>query len=199
MFTLRSGIVKKSAGLLLWMMGWKSVGHLPPSGCVVIGAPHTSNWDFVIGIPLLFSTGVKFHWMGKQSLFRAPWGFFFRMLGGVSVNRTVSGNQVAGAVRAFREDPKTVMVLAPEGTRKKVVRWRTGFYYIARGADVPVVLGFLNYAKREVGFGPSFFINGDFESDMKKIQAFYMERAAGKYPHKTSWAHGLRRNAVKAS
>ena len=189
MLSLKRKILTRLGHLVLRLTGWKPVGALSPdAGYVIIGAPHTSNWDFLFGIAYLFSSGINFCWMGKDSLFRAPWGFFFRRLGGIAVNRSVSGNQVASAIRVFRDNPRTAMVLTPEGTRKKVSHWRTGFYYIAQGAGVPVILGFINYKKRMLGFGPSMQLTGDMKIDMEKIRAFYVAHAAGKYPEQASCA-----------
>jgi 1-acyl-sn-glycerol-3-phosphate acyltransferase len=154
--------------------GWRVEGLLPDiPKFVLIAAPHTSNWDFPIGVFMAFALKAKIYWMGKDSLFRRPFGTFFRWLGGIPVDRSKSNNMVERTVRQFMENEKLIVAIPPSGTRKRVLKWKTGFYYIAKGADVPIVLGFLNYAKKVVGMGPVYFPTGDMAEDMKRIRAFY--------------------------
>lgn len=174
--------------LILKMFGWRMEGSLPKvPKCVVIGAPHTSNWDMAVMLMLVFAFRTKVCWMGKDSLFRWPLGTLFRWLGGIPIDRTKSSNVVEQSIELFRKKDELVMVVPPEGTRKKVKYWKTGFYYIARGANVPIVMGFGDYRQKVGGFGPVITPTGDIEADMKKIQAFYAN-ITGKYPEKSDQA-----------
>lgn len=127
---------------------------------------------------------MKVYWMGKHTLFRRPYGWFFRLMGGIPIDRTKSMNAVAQSIQAFREIPKLVMMISPEGTRRKVKEWRTGFYHIAQGAGVPIVLAFLDYRRKTGGFGKVINPTGDLEYDMSGIRAFYAG-ISGKRPEKS--------------
>jgi 1-acyl-sn-glycerol-3-phosphate acyltransferase len=178
-FTIYDTPVIKS--LMRWLSlaslkitGWRAEGRLPDiPKFVLIAAPHTSNWDFPIGVFTAFALKAKIYWMGKDSLFRPPFGLFFRWLGGIPVDRSRSNNVVEHTIRRFINNEKLIVAIPPSGTRKKVMKWKTGFYYIARGAGVPVVLAFMDYRRKAGGFGPVFIPTGDIESDIKEIRAFY--------------------------
>jgi 1-acyl-sn-glycerol-3-phosphate acyltransferase len=162
-----------------WVMkraGWRVEGALPGEAhkSVLIAAPHTSNWDLPWTLMTAFVLGLNIRWMGKASIFRWPFGGLMRWLGGLPVERAQTGNQVAAAAAALRGAPGPVqLVVAPEGTRAKVTRWKTGFYYIAVSAEVPILMAFMDYPQRRAGLGPLFYPSGDIERDMAAIRAFY--------------------------
>ena len=159
---------------ILKISGWRIEGRLPNiPKFVLIAAPHTSNWDFPITLFVAFAVKAKIYWMGKDTLFRFPYGRLFKWLGGIPVDRSRSNNIVEQMIRTFSDNDRLIVTIPPSGTRKKVMKWKTGFYYIARGASVPVVLAFLDYRRKAGGFGPLFIPTGDIESDMKEIRAFY--------------------------
>ncbi|HEU19286.1 MAG TPA: glycerol acyltransferase [Deltaproteobacteria bacterium] len=170
------------SSFLLRMFGWRKEGNLPDiPKYVMIGAPHTSSWDFPITLAYAFAFKVKVFWMGKETLFRRPFGRFMRWCGGIPIDRTKSNNTVAQTVQLFNNLEKLVMIISPEGTRKKVGSWKTGFYHIADGAKVPILLGFLDYRRKAGGFGPLIFPSGDMINDMEAIRGFY-ETVTGKHP-----------------
>jgi len=178
------GIFRSLAILYLKMIGWRREGSLPDiPKYVIIVAPHTSNWDFPIGLAFALDLKLKGYWLGKDSLFRWPFHGFVRWLGGIPIDRSRSSDVVAQIVKLFNERAKLTMVVAPEGTRKKVAYWKSGFYHIARGAGVPVVLAFIDYLRRAGGIGPVFKPTGNIETDMEFIRSFY-EKVTGKYPEK---------------
>lgn len=146
-----------NAILRLW--GWKITGHYPGEldKVVVAVAPHTSNWDFPVGV--LVNSAGRFHanYVGKHSIFRWPFGYFFRWLGGIPVDRSKNHNFVSAIVEAFHREKRLHLVIAPEGTRTKVERFKTGFYHIARLAQVPICLCTFNWEKMEVFFDPVLF------------------------------------------
>lgn len=182
---LRS-ILRLLAILFLTTIGWRKEGSLPRiPKYIIILAPHTSNWDFLIGLAIAFVLELKAYWLGKDHVFRWPFRGVIRWLGGIPIDRSHSGDVVAQMVREFREGSKLVIALAPEGTRKKVMYWKTGFYRIALGADVPIVLAFLDYLRKAGGIGPVFHPTGDIEADMAYIRAFYAA-VTGKYPENQS-------------
>ncbi len=150
---------------------------------VVIAAPHTSNWDFVFGIAAMFAIGVRVSWIGKHTIFRWHSGWIMRWLGGLPVDRSVSGNIVGSTVDIIDGREKLLVAVSPEGTRKKVARWKTGFYHIAKGAGIPILLIYFDYSKKVIGFGPLFEPTGDIDRDLPEIQAFYAG-VPGKYPEK---------------
>jgi 1-acyl-sn-glycerol-3-phosphate acyltransferase len=160
--------------IFLKLLGWRVEGEIPAiKKFVIIAAPHTSNWDFPITLAVTFVLKVKIYWMGKAAMFHWPFGPAFRWLGGIPIDRSQSHNVVEQSVQAFKERDKLIMVIPPEGTRKKVSYWKTGFYHIARGANIPIVLGYLDYQRKAGGIGPTFYPTGRIEEDMQKIKTFY--------------------------
>jgi 1-acyl-sn-glycerol-3-phosphate acyltransferase len=161
---------------LLRLGGWKVKGSLPPQAAksVLIAAPHTSNWDLPYTLMLAFVLNLRVYWMGKQSIFRAPFGGLMRWLGGIPVNRSQNNNLVASSAQAMREaEGPMQLIIPPEGTRGKTRHWKTGFYFIAQQAGVPIVLAFVDYGRKVGGLGPLFEPTGDVEADMTRIKAFY--------------------------
>ena len=164
---------KLSFALFRWR-GWRLEGALPDvKKYVIIGAPHTSNWDFPVALGLAFCYRVKMFWMGKHTLFRWPFGGLMRWLGGIPVNRAASQNLVAQAVAAMQASDELILAIPPEGTRKQVRQWKTGFYFIAREAGTPIVLAFLDLKNKRAGFGPTLQPTDNLEKDMATIKAFY--------------------------
>ncbi|MEI8173233.1 MAG: lysophospholipid acyltransferase family protein [Deltaproteobacteria bacterium] len=171
--------------IILRIFGWRREGRLPDiPKFVMIAAPHTSNWDFPIALAIMFAYKMNLNWLGKDSLFRWPFGGFFKWLGGIPINRSKTGDVVAQSIKAFKDKVKMVMVIAPEGTRKKAGYWKTGFYHIANGANIPIVMGFLDYVRKVGGIGPSLMPTGNIDIDLKSIQEFYAN-ITGKFPEKS--------------
>ncbi|MFZ6845405.1 lysophospholipid acyltransferase family protein [Undibacterium sp. RuTC16W] len=168
--------------LCLRLMGWTVEGNAPAAPkYVLIAAPHTSNWDFPVTLMVCFALRLNVYWMGKASLFPPVVGAVMRWLGGIPVNRERSGNLVQGTVDAFQQNQRLTVIVPPEGTRGKVTHWKTGFYYIAQGAGVPIALGYLDFKRKAGGIGRMFELSGDITADMTEIQAFY-EGITGKNP-----------------
>jgi len=162
------------ARLILSLLGWRIRGALPNlPRMVLIGAPHTSNWDFVVAMATAYALGVRVSWVGKIELFRPPLGMLFRWLGGVPVDRSASSGFVEQMVAEFRRRRQFVLALAPEGTRRAVTTWRTGFYYIAAGAGVPIVLVTFDSGRRLLHLGPALTPSGDITADMARIRSLY--------------------------
>jgi len=165
------------AGWLLNLLGWKLVGETPQlNKCVLIVAPHTSNWDFIIGILFKINRNVKLNYFGKDSLFRWYNSWFFKFFGGQPVIRHESNNVVKDKVEAFRKNNRFWLALAPEGTREYRRYWRSGFYHIALEANVPIVMIYIDARKHEVGFGPTIKLSGDKGKDLEKIKSFYHDK-----------------------
>jgi 1-acyl-sn-glycerol-3-phosphate acyltransferase len=160
----------------LKLTGWKVTGQLPP-GCeksVFIAAPHTSNWDLPYTLMVAFSLRLNIYWMGKEQLFKPPFRGVMMWLGGIPVDREKSSNLVAASADAIRAaDGPLQLVVPPEGTRSKTRYWKTGFYYIAVSAQVPIVMAYMDYANKAGGLGPVFLPTGDIDADMTAIKAFY--------------------------
>jgi 1-acyl-sn-glycerol-3-phosphate acyltransferase len=165
----------------LWLSGWTIRGGLPElPKFVIIVAPHTSNWDFPVGVAALFALDLDAHWFGKDSLFHGPMGKILRMFGGRPVRRESPEGVVAEMAAAVRAEPHFILALAPEGTRKKVAHWRTGFYRIAEAAGVPVVPVWFDWSRHEIGFHPPICMSGNLESDVAALQALYRPEMARK-------------------
>jgi 1-acyl-sn-glycerol-3-phosphate acyltransferase len=159
----------------LKIKGWTVTGSVPNvEKYVIISAPHTSNWDFIYAVLMAGANEIDFHWMGKQSIFKWPFGTFMKWMGGIPVQREKSNNIVDETVDMFNKRENFIVAIQPEGSRDKVRYWKTGFYNIAHGADVPVLLAYLDYEKKECGFGPLFHLSDNLEDDMFKIKNFYV-------------------------
>lgn len=172
------------ARAILRAISWEWQLTLPENPkFIVIGAPHTSNMDFVFMLLLKFASGLKLHWIGKHTIFKPPLGGLMRRLGGIPVDRRSSNNLVESIVGVIKQQDKYIVAIAPEGTRSKSKYWRTGFYYIALGAEIPIAMGYIDYKEKVVGIGPSFSPSGDIHADFVGIQNFYAGKI-GKYPHK---------------
>ena len=169
---------------VLKIFGWRfDAGNNPDiHRCVLIMAPHTSVWDFVIGRISLWILGVKAKILIKKEFFRFPLGPLLRHMGGVSIDRgNRHNNVVQQVVKKFEENEQFTLVVTPEGTRKYTKRWKHGFYDIAKGANVPIVLTYIDYAKKQSGVGESFIPSGDYDKDIIKIQNHY-KNVGAKYP-----------------
>jgi 1-acyl-sn-glycerol-3-phosphate acyltransferase len=182
--TQKYSISKRLAQAILKLVRWEATGSFPDlPKYVLVGAPHTSNWDFPLTMLLMFAKGVRFNWIGKASLFRWPFKGLLHRLGGIPVSRECANNFVDQIVGAFERSSHLIIAIAPEGTRSLVTRWKTGFYYMAVGAEVPLVLGFVDYKRRQVGVGPVVHPSADIEDTFAKLRHFYADKT-GKYPHK---------------
>lgn len=167
---------------VLGLFGWRVVGQRPATPkYVLIGAHHTTNWDFPLTLLLAGAMGVRVHWIGKDSLFKKPFGRLFYRLGGIPVDRTQRTNFVQQMVDRLNIEDELVLVISPEGTREKTEYWHTGFYYIASQAHVPIVPGFLDYGTRTAGFGKPIWPHGDIAVDLEKLRHFYAD-VQGRYP-----------------
>ncbi len=171
---------------MLNLLGWNFAGRLPDiPKQVVIVAPHTSNWDFIIGILALFALDLKANWIGKHTIFTPPFNLVMEWLGGIPVNRSVPNDLVNKTRERFELEDQMVLGIAPEGTRSRVEKWKQGFYRIASGAEVPIVCASIDYRTRTIGFGPTINPSGDYEKDLETIRTFYSEVTA-RYPEKFS-------------
>lgn len=179
-------------GLLIGLYrlrGWRIEGAAPRDAkFVLVGAPHSSNWDFAIFLGVTDALGVRPSFTGKRSLFRWPMRRFMLDMGGVPIDRTRSRNYVDAIVAEFATRDEFMLIIAAEGTRSAVTQWRTGFYHIAMGAGVPLVLGYVDYARKVGGLGPAIMPTGDYEADMARIVDFYRDKTA-RHPERT--AHDL--------
>jgi 1-acyl-sn-glycerol-3-phosphate acyltransferase len=171
-----SPMFKGLSWAILKLAGWQVLGHLPEHAkkSVLIAAPHTSNWDLPMTLMVAFALELRPRWMGKASIFRWPFGGLMRWLGGIAVERSQSNNLVATSAQAIVDAREPLqLIVPPEGTRSKTRHWKTGFYYIAHGAQVPIVMAYMDYANKRSGLGPLFEPTGDVEADMARIKAFY--------------------------
>jgi 1-acyl-sn-glycerol-3-phosphate acyltransferase len=169
-----NGLTRVLGRLGLRLLRWRFAGEFPDrSRLVIVVAPHTSNWDFVVGIAVIFATGLHAHWLVKDSWFRWPLGILGRWLGGIPVDRSRRHDLVEQTSAAFRERDRLWLAITPEGTRKKVERWKSGFWHIAKAAGVPIALCYFDYRKREVGFGPLLEPGDDYAADLARILSFY--------------------------
>lgn len=159
---------------VLKLMGWRIEGQLPAlDKFVMIGAHHTSNWDFVVFIAAKFVLRVNARWFGKHSLFRWPFAGLLKRWGGIPINRGRAGNVVQQAVQRFREHAQFILILSPEGTRKRVERWKMGFYHIARNSGVPIVPGALDFANKRIVIGAPFWPSGNEQADLRSLLEFF--------------------------
>ena len=162
------------------------MGDLPTvPKAVIIAAPHTSNWDGFWALVYKVAIGLDVRFFGKHTLFWFPLGSILRVLGGIPLDRSRPGSAVDQAVELFAENDSFYFGLAPEGTRSLTAGWKSGFYRIASRADVPVIVGFLDYGRRQIGIGDALTLSGDVDKDMARIADLYRD-TVGRWPEKTS-------------
>lgn len=168
---------------ILKLLGWSIVGVFPPKDkkYVIAVGPHTSNWDFPLGLLVRSARQAKVVFIGKHTLFKFPYGFIFRWLGGYPVDRRRSTNFVDSVVKIFNEKEEFSVVISPEGTRKKVEKMKTGFYYIAKTAGIPLMLCKFDWQRKEVVFSETFLTTENEKSDFEKIYS-YFRGVKGKNP-----------------
>lgn len=181
-----SPLAQRLARIVARLLGWQiEVGEPIPSRCVIVGAHHTTSLDLPMAIMLMLATDTPFRWLGKDALFRGALGWLLRRSGGIPVNRAGHSNVVDQVVGMFAAHAELRIALCPEGTRQRAAYWRTGFYYIALGAGVPILLGYADYAHKQLGFGPILRPSGNIEADLALIRAFYAGKT-GRYPERQS-------------
>ena len=169
---------RKVCRRILSAAGWHIEGELPNlARFVVIGAPHTSNWDFCVAMLVIGALGLRAQWLAKHTLFRWPLGVLMRMFGGLPVERSKQQGVVGHAIKLFQDNEELILAITPEGTRGHVTAWRTGFYHIALGASVPVVPAYFDYSRRRVGFGALVWLSSDMDGDIRSLQGFYAKFA----------------------
>lgn len=172
--SLSSRLVRGLLIALYKLRGWRIEGRPPPTKkFILVGAPHTSNWDFAVFLGATHDLGIRASFLGKHSLFRWPMRRFMLDMGGIPVDRSTRANYVEQAVGEFARRDELALVIAPEGTRHSDGRWRSGFYHIAAGAGVPIVLAWIDRDKRVGAIGPALQPTGDYHADLKRIADFY--------------------------
>ena len=182
-------LAKFLSHIVFKISGWKVKGRIPANvpKCIMIAAPHTSNWDLLYARCAFYIMGVDVRFTIKKEATNWPLvGAWIKYMGALPVDRSKNNSLVQAMVNIFNQNEKMVIMITPEGTRKYQPRWRRGFYHAAVGANVPICLGYLDYAKKEAGVGPIFYPTGDMEKDLEEILAFYRTKTA-KYPE-----HGVR-------
>ena len=168
-------IMRGFARLMMGLFGWTVEGEVPNAKkFMVIGAPHTSNVDWFIVMGAAFILGARISWMAIHTLFNKPWGGILRWLGGIPIDRRQANGTVGSAVERFDEADELILCITPEGTRAKVHgEWKKGFYYIAEGADVPIVMAAFDYGRKVMQFGPTIKPSGDIEADLPIIISYF--------------------------
>jgi 1-acyl-sn-glycerol-3-phosphate acyltransferase len=178
-------MISKSSNFILRLFGWDTSGAIPAGikKAIMIVAPHTSYWDFVIGRLTFWGSKVRIRVLIKKEVFVFPVGILLKKLGGLPVARGKKNNMIDEVVKLFNEAESLVVVITPEGTRRLVRQWKKGFYLIALAAKVPIALGYIDYANKKGGVGPILYPSGDYDKDMAFINDFYHDKT-GKHPEK---------------
>ena len=191
-------ILSRISAWILRLLGWSVHVEYPPvEKYVVIVAPHTSNWDFILGLLAAWQIRMKAHWLGKHTIFVGPLGWYFKKIGGLPVDRSKAGNVIQQMADSFTTADRPILALAPEGTRSRLEYWKTGFYHIARAASVPIALAYIDYPSRRIGMEKTLWPGDDIEQVFDEIRDFYKDYH-GKYPEKESRVapRGSRRSGV---
>jgi len=176
--------MRRIAGFTLKLMGWKAVGGpAPEKKCIIVAAPHTSAWDFVISWLYYTSVGGKASILIKKEFFFWPLGYIVKAMGGVPIDRSRGANVIKQVVKEFETRETLHLAITPEGTRQRNARWKGGFHTMARLANVPVYAGFFDFGKKEVGFETIFELTDDMQADLKRLRKWYRNKGVvGKYP-----------------
>lgn len=184
-------MIKIISKLILNLSGW-TISDQTPKGiknypkAVIIGAPHTSNWDYVFAMAAIYRVGLNIKYLAKDSLFKFPLGILIKALGGIPVNRSQKNNLVGMMVNILKDSETDIHIIVPvEGTRSYTKEWKSGFYHIAMQANVPIILGFMDFKTKTVGFMDVFVPTGDYQSDLILIQKKYVN-ITPKYPELSS-------------
>ena len=165
---------RRLARWILGVAGWRLAGEIPDlPRAVMIGAPHSSWWDGIWGLLMKVAIGADVHFMAKRELFFGPLGWLLRKLGGIPIERNATHGVVEQMTLRLREQPKLWVGIAPEGTRKRVAKWKSGFWHIAHAAGVPIVPIYFHYPERTIGFGPPLEPGDDMQADIARLRAFY--------------------------
>lgn len=182
----RPSLVQRAAYGLLATFGWRCVYVPPPApkGIIVV-YPHTSNWDFIIGVLFKFASGLPAHWLGKDTLFRWPVRRLFLRIGGIPINRRERSGFVAALLAEFERRDWMWLAVAPEGTRARSDHWKSGFYQIALAGQLPVGLGYIDYATRTVGIDMYLQLGGNPSEDFARIRAFYADKRGRRPAHES--------------
>jgi 1-acyl-sn-glycerol-3-phosphate acyltransferase len=160
-------------------MGWRFEGEVPDlPRCVLIVAPHTSNWDFPVGLAAKLALGLRGSWLGKHTIFRGPVGPVFRWMDGIPVDRNAPGGIIEGVVERFRSSPRMLLALAPEGTRRRVPDWKRGFYRIAEAAGAAILPVAFDWSTRCIRFFPPLVPSGDYPADLARLKAHFRREMA---------------------
>ena len=182
--TERRSLVQRMAAALLRACGWRAVFvPLPEPKGVIVVYPHTSNWDFVVGMLFKLAVGLPARWMGKDSLFRWPVRRLFLRIGGIPVNRRERSGFVDALLAEFARHERMWLAVAPEGTRSRTDHWKSGFYQIAVAGGLPVGLGYIDYATRTVGIDTYLQMTGDVPHDLARVRAFYADKRGRRAEH----------------
>jgi 1-acyl-sn-glycerol-3-phosphate acyltransferase len=178
--TLSSRLVRRLFIGIYRLRGWKVEGRAPQvPKFIIVGAPHTSNWDFATFLGAVDQLGFRPNFIGKHSLFRWPMRRFMRDMGGIPINRSVRGNYVEEVAQEIAKRDQVALVIAPEGSRNPKGPWRSGFYHIAMRAGVPIVPAWVDRKRRRAGLGQPLMPSGDYAADMERIAAFYRATLPG--------------------
>ncbi|PCJ85235.1 MAG: glycerol acyltransferase [Thiotrichaceae bacterium] len=182
-------MLKTLSKTILKLTGWKLRIVTPKQNkFILIGAPHTSNWDFPLALLTFWTLDFKIHWVAKKQMFRGPLHYLFTALGGIPVDRNAPHGFIQQIADRFNQTEQMVLTIAPEGTRSKTEYWKSGFYHIAQTANVPICFGYIDYKKRELGFHKLMHPGGDIDADMKIISNFYKD-ITGKRPELQGRVH----------
>jgi 1-acyl-sn-glycerol-3-phosphate acyltransferase len=175
-------MLKLLSKTILKLTGWKlKVTSPKEKKFILIGAPHTSNWDFPLALLTFWTLDFNIHWVAKIQMFRGPLHYLFTALGGIPVDRSASHGFIQQITDRFDKSEQMVLTIAPEGTRSKTEYWKSGFYHIAQASKVPICLGYIDYSTKTLGFHQLVYPGGDIEADMKIIAEFY-KTIKGKHP-----------------
>lgn len=166
----------------IWMLrilGWRIEGNIPNvPKAVFVAAPHTSNWDGAISLAVALAMRINLHWMGKDTMFRWPFQRLLLWMGGIPVDRKTGKGLVQTTINQLNDSKSLYILISPEGTRSSTGEWKTGFYKIAQGAKVPIVLAYIDFKRKIVGFGPLAESTGDADVEIKRIREFYRDKVA---------------------
>jgi 1-acyl-sn-glycerol-3-phosphate acyltransferase len=173
-------------------MGWRIDGDIPDlPKMVLIVAPHSSNWDFIVGVAAKVAMRLRVKFLGKDALFRFPLGILMRYLGGIPVDRSAANEVVSSVVAQFGRRQRMLLAIAPDGTRRPVARWRTGFYHIARGAGVPILPVAFDWGSKTIRIGELFSPTGDLDADLTLLRQRFIGASRRRVePQRTQSSHG---------